>query len=113
MITTSNRINNLVGTSTGGSGYLMETGTSGFQTNNDWSTLAKGDPNEAIYITRLVKLATKATALTVSFAASRHPDTTIGIYYKVNPVGSTGNLDEQQWVNMGSVSYTHLRAHET
>ena len=101
LITTSNRINNLVGTSTGGSGYLMETGTSGFQTNNDWSTLAKGDPNEAIYITRLVKLATKATALTVSFAASRHPDTTIGIYYKVNPVGSTGNLDEQQWINMG------------
>ena len=101
LITTSNRINNIVSSSTSGSGYYMQSGDSGFSTNSDWSTVAKGDPNEAIYITRLTKLATKATALTVSFAASRHPDTTISIYYKIVPVGSTGNIDEQQWVNMG------------
>ena len=67
-ITTSNRINNIVSSSTSGSGYYMQSGDSGFSTNSDWSTVAKGDPNEAIYITRLTKLATKATALTVSFA---------------------------------------------
>ncbi|AIX14688.1 virion structural protein [Synechococcus phage ACG-2014d] len=101
LITTSNRINNMTAGLSTGTGYTMQYGTSGWSTLTDPSTAPKGDPNEAIYITRLTRLSTKATSLQVSFSSSRHPDTSFAIYFKALSVGSSTPLDESNWVNIG------------
>jgi len=101
LITTSNRINNMTAGLSTGTGYTMQYGTSGWSTLTDPSTAPKGDPNEAIYITRLTRLSSKATSLQVSFSSSRHPDTSFAIYFKALSVGSSTPLDESNWVNIG------------
>jgi hypothetical protein len=73
-ITTSNRINNLTTDST--------------------ATLAVGDPNAAIYITRLARLTIQSKSLKVMFDAWRHPDADIKVLYKVIPAGSTTPEDQ-------------------
>ena len=73
-ITTSNRINNL--------------------TTDATATLATGDPNAAIYITRLARLTIQSKSLKVMFDAWRHPDADIKVLYKVIPAGNTTPEDQ-------------------
>ena len=113
LITTSNRINNMTAGLNTGTGYTMEYGQSGWATLDDPSLVAKGDPNEAIYITRLTRLATKATSLQVTFSSTRHTDTTFAVYYKALSVGDSTPLDESQWVNIGGqTNYTSTATEE-
>ena len=100
LITTSNRINNV----NAGLQVVLVTlanfGTSGHDLLDDPSTAPKGDPNEGIYITRLTRLATKATSLQVNY---RLADMLIvaAVTTRHSPVGSSTPLDELNWVNMG------------
>ena len=113
LITTSNRINNINAGLQSGTGYTMNFGTSGHDLLDDPSTAPKGDPNEGIYITRLTRLATKATSLQVNFSSSRHVDCTFAVYYKALSVGSSTPLDELNWVNMGGqTNYTSTATEE-
>ena len=113
LITTSNRINNMTAGLNTGTGYTMEYGQSGWATLDDPSLVAKGDPNEAIYITRLTRLATKATSLQVTFSSTRHTDCTFGIYYKALSIGDSTPLDESQWINIGGqTNYTSTATEE-
>ena len=64
------------------------------------STVADGDNNSAIYMTRKVTLENAATAVKVLFDAIRFSDSTIEVYYKTQQSDDTAQFEDLAWIKM-------------
>ena len=95
LITTTNRVNMWPG---GQSTYGQQ---SQIDRNQDVSTLAIGDQNDAVYITRLARLGREARSLKIDFQVTRHPATELRIYYKAFKVGDATDPNTIGWTQMG------------
>ena len=95
LITTSNRVNMWPG---GQSTYGQQ---SQIDRDQDVSTLAIGDQNDAVYITRLARLGKEARSLKIDFQVTRHPATELRIYYKAFKVGDATDPNTIGWTQMG------------
>ena len=95
LITTTNRVNMWPG---GQSTYGQQ---SQIDRDQDVSTLAIGDQNDAVYITRLARLGREARSLKIDFQVTRHPATELRIYYKAFKVGDATDPNTIGWTQMG------------
>jgi hypothetical protein len=70
--------------------------------NNDVTgeTSAKGGNAVARYITRKITLDDPSTYLKVYLTAFRPSGTDVKVYYKINPISSNLNFEDQNWIEM-------------
>lgn len=94
LIATTNRINMWPG------GPNVYAQASQIDPNVDVSTLAFGDQNDAVYITRIARLARESRSLKVDFQITRHPDTEIRLYYRAFTSGDTADPNTVGWIQM-------------
>jgi len=66
----------------------------------DVSTFPIGDQNDAVYITRLARLAKEARSLKVDFQIARHPTTEVKIYYRAFNTGDAADYNTLGWTIM-------------
>lgn len=64
----------------------------------------QGDTNEAVYITRMARLAQPSSSIKVMFAASRPPEAEFEVYMRVVPFGWSQPEQQLGWEPMGSQS---------
>ena len=95
LITTTNRINQWPG---GPQPY----GQQGLiDRSQDVSTLAVGDQNDCVYITRLARLIKESRSLRIDFQMSRPPESEVRIYYRAFSIGTNESLDSLGWTLVG------------
>ena len=91
LITTSNRINYWPG----GSAAIPT--QAAIDRNADTSTDPVGDQNDAIYCTRLARLANESRSLRLAFQITRNADAFIYPYYKVFTFGASTRPEDVDW----------------
>ena len=94
LITTMNRINKWPG---GPEAYGQQ---NNIDTSQDVSVLPFGDQNDAVYITRLARLARESRSIRVDFQMSRPPQSEVRVYYRVFMTGSGDDVDSVGWTLM-------------
>ena len=94
LITTMNRINKWPG---GPEAYGQQ---NNIDTSQDVSVLPFGDQNDAVYITRLARLARESRSVRVDFQMSRPPQSEVRVYYRVFMTGSGDDVDSVGWTLM-------------
>ena len=94
LITTMNRINKWPG---GPEAYGQQ---NNIDTTQDVSVLPFGDQNDAVYITRLARLARESRSIRVDFQMSRPPQSEVRVYYRVFMTGSGDDVDSVGWTLM-------------
>ena len=94
VITTSNRINKWPG------GPQVLGIQSEIDTTGDVSLLAGGDQNEAIYLTKIAKLANISRSIRLMISMQRYGDSTIDIYYRIQKAGSDKPMNEVGFVKI-------------
>ena len=93
-ITTSNRINRWPG------GAQVLGLQADIDTTADVSLLPSGDQNEAVYITKVARLANVSRSIRLMLAMMRFGDSNIKIYYRIQKPGSDKVINEIGWVKI-------------
>ena len=94
VITTSNRINQWPG------GPQVLGIQSEIDTTGDVSLLSGGDQNEAIYLTKIAKLANISRSIRLMISMQRYGDSNIDIYYRTQKAGSDKPMNEVGFVKI-------------
>jgi hypothetical protein len=94
VITTSNRINQWPG------GQQVLGIQSEIDTSADVSLLSGGDQNEAVYLTKIAKLANISRSIRLMISMQRYGDSTIDVYYRTQKTGSDKPMQEVGFVKI-------------
>jgi len=88
LVTTSNRINRWPG------GAQVLGLQSEIDPTSDVSLLPSGDQNEAVYITRVVRLANTSRSIKVYYSARRFGDANVAVYYRIQKPGDEKPIEQ-------------------
>ena len=94
VITTSNRVNKWPG------GQQVLGLQSEIDTSADVSLLPKGDQNEAVYLTKVAKLANTSRSIRLMIAMQRYGDSSIDVYYRTQKPGSDKAMEEVGFIKV-------------
>jgi hypothetical protein len=94
VITTSNRVNRWPG------GPQVLGIQSEIDTSTDVSLLSGGDQNEAVYLTKIAKLANISRSIRLMLSMQRYGDSTIDVYYRTQKAGSDKPMNEVGFVKI-------------
>ena len=94
VITTSNRINTWAG------GPQVLGLQSEINPQGDVSTLPYGDQNDAVYLTRVARLANVSRSIRVMISMQRYGDSNIDLYYRTQKPGSEKQINDIGFVKI-------------